>query len=379
MDAVARGCRLAVLAAALSCAAGPAQAAEPVPLAKDVGVEASEPAMKRHIFEDVVVAPIPISNPTVGTGLAVVIMPFYRLGPGSPLSNTAVAAGYTSSGSWGVGAAQSTRLRGDTMRLDGYLGHVDVRYRFFGTGAASGSAGVSVPIRQAGSAFVPELLLNMGKGAFLGLRYRAIRVDTSLDSDSVPPQLAAIDQLSATIDSSGLGPVAVLDSRDNEMNPSRGVFAELRGNYARKSLGSDFDYETYTLAANHYRPLGKGVLALRGYACHASGDTPLFDLCFFGAGSDLRGYEAGRYRDHAMFAVQGEYRFPLRGRFGAVAFAGVGKVAPSFSDMSEQPSLPSVGAGLRWLAAETARVNLSVDVARGRDDTSLYVYVKEAF
>jgi hypothetical protein len=34
---------------------------------------------------------------------------------------------------------------------------------------------------------------------------------------------------------------------------------------------------------------------------------------------------------------------------------------------------------VRWLAAEKARVNLSVDVARGRDATSVYVYVREAF
>jgi outer membrane protein assembly factor BamA len=118
---------------------------------------------------------------------------------------------------------------------------------------------------------------------------------------------------------------------------------------------------------------------VRGYLCQVSERAPLFDLCLYGAGSDLRGYEAGRYRDRAMFAGQAEYRFPLHGRFGAVVFGGWGKVARSFGDMNDEPALPSVGLGVRWLAAEKARVNLSVDVARGRDDTSLYVYVKESF
>ena len=72
----------------------------------------------REVLEDVVVAPIPISNPTLGTGLAVVVMPFYHLGEGSPLSNTVLAAGLLSSGTWGVGAQQSTRLRGDRMRIE---------------------------------------------------------------------------------------------------------------------------------------------------------------------------------------------------------------------------------------------------------------------
>jgi len=47
--------------------------------------------------------------------------------------------------------------------------------------------------------------------------------------------------------------------------------------------------------------------------------------------------------------------------------------------MGDEPDLPSTGFGLRWLAAEKARVNLSVDIARARDSTSLYVYVKESF
>ena len=47
--------------------------------------------------------------------------------------------------------------------------------------------------------------------------------------------------------------------------------------------------------------------------------------------------------------------------------------------MGEEPDLPSIGAGVRWLASEKARVNLSVDVAQGRDGGSVYVYVKESF
>jgi hypothetical protein len=54
-------------------------------------------------------------------------------------------------------------------------------------------------------------------------------------------------------------------------------------------------------------------------------------------------------------------------------------VAPSFGDMGDAPDLPSVGAGVRWLASQKARVNLSVDIARSRDSTSAYVYVKESF
>ena len=344
-----------------------------------MALDPAKEVAEASVLKDVVVAPIPVSNPTIGTGLAVVVMPFYHLGQGSPLSNTALAAGVTSSGSWGVGAAQSTRVRGDDLRLDGFLGYADLRYRFYGAGAAAGTNGTSVPIVQKAAAFAPELLFSLGKGAFLGLRYRGVRVETALEGGSLPPSIAAVLPDSLTITSSGIGPKATLDTRDNDMSPAAGALIELRTNFADGAFGSDFDYQTAELAANWYRRLGAGVLALRGFVCQASDRTPLFDLCLYGANNDLRGYEVGRYRDRAMAAAQAEYRFPLGGRFGAVVFGGTGKVASSFGDMGEETDLPSIGAGLRWLASEAARVNLSVDLALGRDSATLYVYVKEAF
>ena len=368
-----------LLLAVLALAAAGAFGADQALLSKEMGVDPSKESARARIFEDVVVAPIPVSNPTVGTGLVGVVMPFYHLGPESPLSNTTFAAGAMSSGSWGVGAAQSTRLRGDALRLDGFLGYVDLRYRFYGAGAAAGTNGTSVPIVQKGLAFAPELLLQVAARTFVGLRYRGVRVETALEGGSLPPSIAAVLPSSLTIVSSGFGPVAVFDSRDNDMNPAAGALVDFRANFADESFGSDFDYSTASLAGNYYRRAGPGVVALRGFLCQVSDRTPLFDLCLGGAGSDLRGYETGRYRDRAMFAVQGEYRFPLAGRFGGVVFGGWGKVARSFGDMSDEPDLPSIGAGVRWLASEKARVNLSVDVAWGRDSTSLYDYVKESF
>jgi hypothetical protein len=368
-----------VAAVALGLAMQCALAVDPALLSKEMRIEPEKALVEARVFEDVVVAPIPISNPTVGSGLAVVVMPFYKLGADSPLSNTALAAGYTSSGSWGVGAAQSTRLLGGEMRLDGSLGYVELHYAFFGTGSSAGTAGDSVPIVQKAFALVPEFLFQVASHTFLGLRYRGVRVETALDTDVAPPQFQSLPGLSLTVTSSGFGPVAVFDTRDNDMNPTAGMLIDFRGNYARKDFGSDFDYEVFTLAANYYRRTGPGVLALRAYACKVSENAPLFDLCLFGSGSDLRGYEVGRYRDRSMFAAQAEYRFPLAGRFGGVVFGGSGKIAPSFGEMGGQPDLPSVGAGVRWLASPKARVNLSIDVAKGRDDTSVYVYVKESF
>jgi hypothetical protein len=123
-----------------------------------------------------------------------------------------------------------------------------------------------VPIVQKGSAFVPELLFQVAKRAFLGVRYRGVRVETALNG-SPPALIEPLLGQTITVTSSGVGPVAVFDTRDNEMNPASGVLIAFRGNFAEEALGSDFNYRTFTLAANYYRRAGPGVLALRGYAC----------------------------------------------------------------------------------------------------------------
>src|SRR5438093_4054576 len=68
----ASACARTFLAAAAGCIALAAHAADPALLGKDMGIEPEKGLAETRLFKDVVVAPIPISNPTVGTGLAAV-------------------------------------------------------------------------------------------------------------------------------------------------------------------------------------------------------------------------------------------------------------------------------------------------------------------
>jgi outer membrane translocation and assembly module TamA len=113
--------------------------------------------------------------------------------------------------------------------------------------------------------------------------------------------------------------------------------------------------------------------------CRVSGGAPFFDMCMFGASSDLRGYDSGKFRDDASWATQVEVRQHLFGKFGAVAFAGIGGTAPSFSDLDESEFLPSAGVGLRFMPVKSANTNVRIDYAWGKDGGALYISVGEAF
>jgi outer membrane protein assembly factor BamA len=164
------------------------------------------------------------------------------------------------------------------------------------------------------------------------------------------------------------------------MNPRDGTRISGQWLFALPALGSDTAYSKAILTANHFVPADeRTVAAFRASLCAASRDAPFFDLCLFGASSNLRGYESGRFRDHASWAVQTEVRRALGGKFGAVAFAGVGGVAPSLGEIGGQPLLPAAGMGLRYEVARDYGVNLRLDVAVGRDSRAVYVSLGEAF
>ena len=97
--------------------------------------------------------------------------------------------------------------------------------------------------------------------------------------------------------------------------------------------------------------------------------SPYYDLCLFGASADLRGYETGRYRDRASWALQGEVRHQFTDRWGGVAFLGLGGIAPSAGDLVDEGNLlPAGGIGVRYRPFKSNDVQLRVDLAVGKND-----------
>jgi outer membrane protein assembly factor BamA len=176
----------------------------------------------------------------------------------------------------------------------------------------------------------------------------------------------------------GAGPVLDWDSRDNIFYPSRGAWYQCYASFYRGGLGSDFDYDSWTVDLRRYltlRPLH--ILAFQVLATGRSGDVPFDQLARMG--DVVRGIYAGRFQDQFLGAAQMEYRFPISRRFSGVLFAAAGDVSPTVEDFEfGEPKLAG-GAGLRFALNVEEKVNFRFDLGVSRWGVEPYFQFSEAF
>jgi outer membrane protein assembly factor BamA len=317
----------------------------------------------------------------------------------SPHSIVGTAGLYTDNGSYGGVLAGRLYLKQDKYRVTVAGGGAKINADIYGIGKPAGDRGEFLPVTTRGSLFIAEPLFRLRKGVYLGARFQYRNLSMGLNEEKLNSQNSGASPpgaLKDVIDEIGpdlaqqqtvaLGPSFEWDTRDNNFYPRKGFFMDAGIDLFMEGIGSKFKYQYYKVIFNKYTSLGKyQVLAFRGMGCAAAGDhVPLYDLCLFGTRNDLRGYAPGRYQDRRMFATQAEYRLtlPLKGilgRFGIVAFGGVGEVGNKFSEFSYSDLLPAGGGGLRFRLTKKNPINFRVDYAVGNVGHTLSIGVGEAF
>lgn len=181
---------------------------------------------------------------------------------------------------------------------------------------------------------------------------------------------------------SGLGLSLMYDTRNNAFAPDKGVLLQGSFNHFDPIVGSDFSYTNYVVDLRKYiRTFHKQVLAFQAYGFLNSGDVPLRSLASFGGANSMRGYYAGRYRDKNQVVFQTEYRVPLFGRLGAVAFGGIGNVSSRCNELNFNVLKYSYGGGMRFALRKSEKLNLRLDygIGRGKKAQGFYFQLGEAF
>jgi len=326
------------------------------------------------------IAPLPIINPTLDNGLAVIAGLLYPVSAkdlDSPESATFAMGLGTSNDSWAVGGGQTLHLSGDRYRAIAIGGYANVNIDYFGIGTDAGDAGRSILLNQRGGALMAQWLMRVHGPWYLGPRYRLLKVRASADVSDSPIALPVDD---IDLRTALLGPSLELDTRDDQFYPTRGTLLEAEALFAGSGVGGQRTYQMYQASvSNYFSPTSRQVIASRVNSCRATDNAPFYDLCLIGQYQDLRGYPAGQYRDHLLLSAQGEYRLSVWWRFGVTVFGGLGEVAEKLDVLTTNDILPSGGAGLRFRLTQRNRINLRVDYAWGRGSDALYITVGEAF
>lgn len=347
--------------------------------------EAAVTGQKDEKDGDFIVAPIPLVNPTLGYGLIGVAAYMKKLDPESQVSYIGGGGMYADSGSWTIGLGGSFNFKADTWKFKGGLAYFDITIPFYGIGNEAGDEDRSADVNEKGWAAGVKGLRRIAGKWYGGLSYGFAPLTTSFEFDTDPPVELEDPPLVGLGESTiaSLGLIGERDSRDNQFASYQGSFFQLTWGVSNEAVGSDFDYQSIKANYNLYRRIKKNsdsmIIAGRVSACATPGDTPFYALCKFGQNFDLRGYVGGRYRDKALLAIQGEFRWSFTKRWGAVGFLGVGGVGESFSDFDNDNSLPAAGVGIRFSISPENRLNVSLDWAVGKDNDYVYIYVGEAF
>jgi hypothetical protein len=330
---------------------------------------------------DLLVVPIPLSNPATGSGLTLAGVLFYNPNDAPQPWVSGIGALHTSGGTKAIAGFHSMSLAQDRFRFLAVAGYADAKLKFYGIGADAGHRDASVDIEDKGALAMVQGQMRLFPHTYAGARFQYLDVTATVKAPHPNFPDLQLPPLEAESSLTMIGPALTYDSRDSSTNPRKGVYATATWMFGTTIFGGDFKHDKLNIQTNLYSPIGPAtVIATRGSLCGASTGAPFYDLCMFGMSSDLRGYETGRYRDRAYWAIQSEIRQQLSSRVGAVVFVGIGGIAPKLGSIfGDSTVLPAGGMGLRYKASKSSNINLRLDIAMGKDTQAVYFGIGEAF
>ncbi len=222
--------------------------------------------------------------------------------------------------------------------------------------------------------------------------------DEKLHLDSTPPQLTPHYVYSDTNQYStvhyilsGLSANVVYDSRDNQANPYKGIYANINYRYNLKLLGSDQDASELWMEFRTYVGLSKKkqrhLIAFWAFGdFNLTGDLPYMTLPALGGDQRARsgrGYVNGRFRGKNLVYGEAEWRFPISPCsqiLGGVIFVNATTTDnPARNVALFQYIKPSVGFGIRVMINKYFRTNINLDFAIGSKSQGFYFSGQETF
>ena len=345
--------------------------------------------------------PVPtiITEPATGNGLALMGVFFHESDEQKkqrvnnnkdkehfvlPSDISLVGIGATANGSKGMGFGHMGFWLKDTVRYKGYLLYTDFNLDFYSLAGIELTRPIELNVN--GPVILQELKMRLGETKwFIGGRQVYRNVETSLanfkdisflPSDNLNDKVNSFfdNHLEKSVTTSGLGLIAEFDSRNNPMNPEHGYDYQLHITRFDESIGSDVEYMSYHFEGLNYWQLSKKflfALRLQYDGVNANDDVNL--PSYVPPSVDLRGVPAIRYQGNKVAVTEIEFTYKYNYRWKFNLFTGVGRAAQSFSELSSAESVHNYGIGFRYLIAKRYGFTMGTDLAKGPEDTVLYI------
>jgi outer membrane protein assembly factor BamA len=343
-----------------------------------VELSESAPKLDTQAKGSWVPVPIPVANPTVGTGLIGAVLylhPTSTQNPDEPAAMSGAGVLYTDSDSWFIGAFHDDYWLNDRLRFKAAVGTGNFNLKYYGIGSDSifKQYPVDYNIRPNISQLQLLVRLSANSNWFLGARHLFTSGEITFKFSQFWDLLPDV---SGVLTTSSLGGVASYDSRNNTLYPTSGQFFEAVYSRDDSAWGSDFEFNKLSAFYNYYFDLADGItLATRGFVSSADGNAPFYMLPTL----NMRGFATGRYQDKAAVSGHLEWRHKFRPRWGYVVFTEFGSTGSSVGNAFNKKPVKTIGAGIRWQAVASKSLNLGIDFAFSDDDQALHIQVGERF
>lgn len=178
----------------------------------------------------------------------------------------------------------------------------------------------------------------------------------------------------------GIGPIFIIDKRDNQLNPAKGGYLEVSYMDYKNIIPNKNKFISLVIDARKYATFfNRLIWNANAYFAYNKGQVPYRLLPEIGGAHFLRGYYRGRFRDNNMAILQHEFRMPVYKMFGLAVFSGIGSVAQNVSLFKTNEIHYNYGVGLRVRIDKKENTNIRIDYGFTKDSQGLYIVFAEAF
>ncbi len=198
---------------------------------------------------------------------------------------------------------------------------------------------------------------------------------------------------------SAVGPTIIYDSRDNFVDPKKGIYTNLNLDWAGGLIGGNQDFYKLQGEGRLFLPISSNLvlaISIRGGYIELYGRTgkvPIQERFFAGGGNTIRGYredslgpvdsDTGLPLGGRMFWINNiELRFPIYKNLKGIIFFDTGNVWENKSTIHTNDLRDSAGVGLRWITPiGPIRLDYGMPIDRksGEPKSRAYLSIGHAF